>query len=54
MQARMIGIIAVLVALSLAMPAPLSAQPAPPPPAGPLFTAPQLDQLLAPVALLSR
>jgi hypothetical protein len=51
MQARMIGIIAVLVALSLAMPAPLSAQPAPPPPAGPLFTAPQLDQLLAPVAL---
>ena len=51
MHARMIGIIAVLVALSLAMPAPLSAQPAPPPPAAPLFTAPQLDQLLAPVAL---
>ncbi|MFZ3327183.1 MAG: DUF3300 domain-containing protein, partial [Methylocella sp.] len=46
----MIGIIAVLVALSLAMLAPLSAQPATPP-AGPLFTAPRLDQLLAPVAL---
>ena len=50
MHARMTGIIAVLVALSLAMPAPLSAQPATPP-AVPLFTAPRLDQLLAPVAL---
>jgi hypothetical protein len=51
MRASLIGAIVACVALGVAAPVATEAQTTVPSPPAPIFAAPQLDQLLAPVAL---